>query len=166
MKTYPLHSHANKAADLGPGPWQDEPDKATWIDTATDLDCMIVRSHSGALCGYVGVPPGHCLHGKDYSLCGRAEPCGDDYCDHSAGSRVEVHGGITYAATCSGNICHEPESGRPNDVWWFGFDCGHCDDLIPNRAFHFTRGRTYRTFEYVRGECSRLAEQLHGFDPN
>lgn len=50
------------------GAWDDEPDKAHWIDPATDLDCMIRRSlRGGALCGYVGVPTGHPWHGQYYA---------------------------------------------------------------------------------------------------
>lgn len=50
----------------GPGPWQDEPDKIQYVDEATGLPCLIVRNGKeiGALCGYVGVLPGHPLHGK------------------------------------------------------------------------------------------------------
>lgn len=50
----------------GPGPWQEEPDKIQYVDEATGLPCLIVRNGPtiGALCGYVGVLPGHPLHGK------------------------------------------------------------------------------------------------------
>jgi hypothetical protein len=37
-----------------------EPDKVQWRDQVTGLTCLIVRVNpGGALCGYVGVPPGH-----------------------------------------------------------------------------------------------------------
>lgn len=57
---------ADKSA-WGPGPWQSEPDKAQWVDEATGLPCLAVRNSGGAWCGYVGVLPGHPLHGVDYS---------------------------------------------------------------------------------------------------
>jgi hypothetical protein len=71
-------------ADWQRGPWDNEPDKIQWQDEATGLPCLIVRGPVGALCGYVGVPSGHPLHGKDY----------DD-------ARVDVHGGLTFAHGCA-----------------------------------------------------------------
>lgn len=107
-------------AEWGPGPWQDEPDKAVWVDETTGLDCMIVRNHYGALCGYVGIPEGHPLHGRDYN---------------------DVHGGLTFADACHPSdddpgrgICHIPQPGRPDSVWWFGFDCTHAFDVAPRMA--------------------------------
>jgi len=105
----------------------------------------------GNWCGYVAVPPGHPAHGKGY----------DDV-------DVRVHGGLTYTGLCSGHICHVPEPGEPDDVYWLGFDCHHCNDLAP--AFHM-RGKEigchgdptdeYRDLEYVEAECASLAAQLH-----
>jgi hypothetical protein len=140
-----------------PGPWDGEPDKEVWIDSATDLDCMAVRNHWGAWCGYVGVPPGHPSHGK-----------GHDEVD------VEVHGGLTYANECAGHVCHIPAPGRPDDVWWLGFDCAHYMDRQPGMdAFNedfFKRHpdlersaiprETYKPIAYVKDECARLAAQL------
>jgi hypothetical protein len=66
------------------GPWDNEPDKIQWQDDETGLPCLIVRGPAGALCGYVGVAPGHPWHGADY-----------DNCD------VSVHGGLTFAHGCA-----------------------------------------------------------------
>lgn len=66
------------------GPWDSEPDKIQWQDEATGLPCMIVRGPSGALCGYVGLLPGHPFHGKSY----------DD-------PNVDVHGGLTFGGHCA-----------------------------------------------------------------
>lgn len=153
-------------SEWGPGPWQDEPDKAQWIDLATGLDCLLVRNGDGALCGYVGLPPEHPWHGKGYSECLTA--CGDDYCyEHSPGALAEVHGGLTFSAACastedeSQHICHVPQPGRPHEVWWFGFDCAHHRDLSPACAKYGSWDRgTYRDVEYVIGECADLAWQL------
>jgi hypothetical protein len=159
------------------GPWDDEPDKAQWIDEATGLDCLIVRNPIGALCGYVGVPENHPWHGKDYSDCLRPDCDSDDswsHYDHSPGAGVDVHGGLTFAAAChpseegeSHGICHVPEPGRPDNVWWFGFDCAHAYDLAPgmvmsDRAMGWASSGEdiYRTFAYVQRECADLAQQL------
>lgn len=84
------------------GPWTTEPDKAQWIDQATGLDCLIVRGPSGALCGYVGVPDTHPLHGISYG--------GDGWEDESSPERtLEVHGGLTYSASC--------QDDAPEVVW-------------------------------------------------
>jgi hypothetical protein len=135
-----------------PGPWQDEPDKVQWIDEASGLDCLIVRNGSGALCGYVGVPPGHPWHGQDY----------DDV-------PADAHGGLTYANRCQEDqehgICHIPEPGRPDDVWWLGFDCAHFGDLVPGvdatvrKLGLREREGIYRDLAYVQAQVVSLARQ-------
>jgi hypothetical protein len=130
-----------------PGPWWDEPDKVQWIDPATGLDCLAVRGPFGAWCGYVGVPPGHPLHGADY-----------------LDVDVDVHGGLTFAGSCrddapeESGICHVPFEGRPAHVWWLGFDCSHCDDYAPGLLVF--PGETYRDLGYVRDQVATLAGQL------
>jgi hypothetical protein len=98
-----------------PGPWDKEPDRVEFKHRG--LPCLITRNPMGHLCGYVAVPPGHALHGKDY--------------EDSRVSTLPSHGGINYADKCSGRICHVPAPGEPDDVWWFGFDCAHGFDLSP-----------------------------------
>jgi hypothetical protein len=147
------------------GPWTAEPDKAQWVDEATGLDCLIVRNWMGTLCGYVGLPPGHRLHGVDYDAVYKV-------------ADVEVHGGLTFADSCQEGaedgpgVCHVPEPGRPAEVWWLGFDCGHVFDLVPSmREVYAQAGidRTrvdpewedvYRDFGYVQAEVASLARQL------
>lgn len=146
------------------GPWDDEPDKAQWRDQATGLPCLIHRGPSGALCGYVGVAADHPWHGHDYR---------DDRL-----FAVEVHGGLTFSDGCqhgddpSTGICHVPEPGEPDDVWWFGFDCAHFGDMSgmawrtsdPESSFlhsiALSDGYRYRDVAYVRSECARLAAQI------
>lgn len=155
-------------AEYPQGPWSDEPDKAQWIDEATGLDCLIVRNGMGALCGYVGLPPEHPWHRKGYSECLKGSDCGEDWCyEHSPDGAVRVHGGLTFASSCSEErvegICHVPQPGRPHDVWWFGFDCAHAGDLTPASAKHGLRiyaDDTYRDVAYVKAECASLAQQL------
>lgn len=144
------------------GPWDSEPDKVQWIDPATGLDCLIHRGPSGALCGYVGVPPGHKYHGVEYD--------GVYHWDEEEGrSFPEVHGGLTFSDSCSDKtsengrgICHIPEPGRPADVWWLGFDCAHSGDYCPkyDSDESFSPLGIYRELSYVKREVSSLAEQL------
>lgn len=59
-------------------------------------------------------------------------------------------------------ICHVPEPGRPDNVWWFGFDCAHSGDLCPGYAGVLrTHGdEWYKDRRYVEGEVRELAAQL------
>ncbi len=139
----------------GDGPWQDEPDKKQWQDVKTGYPCLIVRGHSGALCGYVGVTDGHPLFQKDYD-----QPS------------ISVHGGLTFGGFCqsgeteSKGICHKPGPGEPDHVWWFGFDCAHSGDETPyirslflNKYFPYEH-TTYKDLKYVENEVRNLAAQL------
>jgi hypothetical protein len=164
-------THTDKSG-WGFGPWLWEPDKVQWIDAATGLDCLAVRNDLGVWCGYVGLPPGHKLHGAGY----------DDVEEHAA------HGGLTFSGPCAKGptthghpadeghgICHVPAPGRPADVWWLGFDCCHAGDCTPqhNALFRgrFPRMRTsprghedevYRDLAYVTRCCQQLAGELAG----
>jgi hypothetical protein len=145
--------------DLPDGPWKSEPDKVQWIDPATDLDCLIVRGPLGALCGYVGVPPGHPAHGLGY----------DEAWERF---NLDAHGGLTFAAGCEESdlgdahgICHVPAPGRAADLWWLGFDCVHSGDLAPSMmrpasGFLTAYHEVYRDIDYVTAECSQLAQHL------
>lgn len=160
------HTRTEEKQQWGEGPWLTEPDKVQWTDDATGYPCLIVRNRMGALCGYVGLSPGHPNYGAGY----------DDVA-------VDVHGGLTYAAGCRGDvesesICHIPEPGQPDNVWWLGFDCAHYMDLSPQMAAMWKPGgayhtaglaarlpristsETYRDVAYVRAECASLALQL------
>lgn len=145
-----------------PGPWDGEPDKAVWT-TKAGLPGMIVRNTNGALCGYVAVPREHPLYGVPYS---------DGEWPNSPEGQFNCHGGLTYSAKCRGSICHVPEPGQPDDVWWFGFDCNHSGDYAPQSAkwrkidgirgdlFARRPGEEYREFPYVRSEVESLATQI------
>lgn len=134
------------------GEWDNEPDKMQWVDEKTGLPCLVVRNLSGALCGYVGVAEGHPAFGLEYD---NVKPYPD------------VHGGLTFSSFCKPygennerGVCHVVEEGENERVWWLGFDCAHCNDLIP--AYDWSRefGNDYRTISYVRSECASLASQL------
>jgi hypothetical protein len=139
-----------------PGPWDNEPDLVEWRDAHTGYPCLVVRGPVGALCGYVGVPPGHPAHGKDYD----DVPLGDGY----------PHGGLTYSRACAGDVCHVPLPGEPDEVWWLGFDCAHSRDVCPGLLFIGGRvrpifpGEVYKPIRYVQGECTELAAQLKALE--
>lgn len=155
MKTHQNLTGQARLDEYGEGPWLEEPDHAEW--TAHGFTCIVHRGPVGALCGYVGVPPGHPWHGKGY----------DDV-------EARVHGSLTYADACQGEICHVPAPGEPEHLWWLGFDCSHGGrDLSPcvDKALRSYRPRTstiadqilgagtYRTIDYLKAETERLAAQ-------
>ena len=137
------------------GEWDEEPDKAHWIDPETGLDCLIHRGPSGGLCGYVGVPESSMFFGKDY-----------DEVD------VSVHGGLTFADSCSGSgedgrgICHPKEGAANEKVWWLGFDCAHYLDTCPAYDSVFFHEGTYKDFDFVKREVEMLAKQLSSPQPS
>jgi hypothetical protein len=120
-------------------------------DEATGLPCLIKRGPVGALCGYVAVPEGHPWYRVHYF----------DVTPHP-----NVHGELTYASHCqegddpAQTICHIPEPGEPDNVWWLGFDCAHAGDLTPLPGCYRGSGDAYRTLAYVEAECARLAQQI------
>lgn len=129
------------------GPWKQEPDKVQFTDAATGYPCLIVRGPVGALCGYVGVPDSHPWHGRHYS-------------DVNA----YAHGGLTFSDRCahgddpSRGICHIPQPGESDNVWWFGFDCAHYGDLCP--ACQTYGAEHYRDIQFVEQECADLAARI------
>lgn len=136
------------------GEWNGEPDKMQFVDEATGLPCLIVRSPSGGhLCGYVGVPSSHPWHGKEY--------------DNYDLIRPDVHGGLTFSEHCTPSadegrgICHIVEDGEDDKVWWFGFDCAHLGDISP--GYISMRGNdpmsSYKSIRYVELEVAALARQ-------
>ena len=153
------------------GPWQDEPDKLGWVDSATGLSCLILRARNGTLSGYVAVNTEHPLFGFDY----RAVP---------ADLGIQPHGGLNYSAACDEeadervSVCHitkpprervrQPrgEQERPTfneEQWWFGFACDKSYDLRPGcYQDHMSaeNGQTYRGEDYVFTQCTNLALQL------
>lgn len=156
------------------GPWHSEPDKISWTDPDTGRPCLIVRNGSGGLCGYAAVDPGHLLHGIAYNVGWYGDPTPES----AAVDHIEVHGDLTYSGLCqetdepSHGICHIPEPGQPEDVWWFGFDCLHSGDDFPNNLpyrdsdFMARYGiqDVYRDVDYVVEQCESLARQLVAAD--
>jgi hypothetical protein len=143
--------------EWAPGPWHDEPDHVVFEHAG--YPCILHRNLLGAWCGYVGVPEGHPWFGKGY----------DDV-------DANVHGGLTYAEPCQGDVCHE----APEPRHWLGFDCGHSQDRSPGLEATIAKIRsqppqekawlaermerlgmtvTYKDLAYVRAETESLAEQ-------
>ena len=159
--------------EWGPGEWQAEPDKISWTDETTGLPCLIVRNRGGALCGYVGVAPGHPWHGIGYDE--HVGPsCDAEWCyEHTPNGFASAHGGLTYASGCQhgaaedSGICHIPEPGQSDNVWWFGFDTAHNGDLCPAHLKYGARiaWETYKTVAYVTAEVARLAVQIAAVQP-
>lgn len=135
----------------GEGPWLDEPDRVEF--RVHGLPCLI-RRHTdlGFLCGYVAVPPGHPLHGTQCETANQLV-------------RLRAHGAsVDYSKPCEDDVCHVPRPGESDDVWWFGFHCGHGWDYTPGFGAWFKTQpgdrMDYRDIAYVRGEVERLALQL------
>ena len=141
------------------GSWKSEPDKMQWTDNKTKYPCLIKRNPYGALCGYVGVEETHPAFGQGY----------DDV-------DVDVHGGLTFADRCQEGpiekqpelICHIPDAGESDNIWWLGFDCAHANDLMPGYPTYsdmmFPLRGVYRNVNFVKNECRRLAAQLKAME--
>lgn len=149
----------------GPGPWRDEIDKAQWVDELTGLDCLIVRNRMGGLCGYVGVPESHPLHGVEYSqespalaaaLARRmAEPVGEApsfaVLLGVLGGGLEprpdvvfnVHGGITFSGPCD----------EPTEREWLQVETKASDPGLLRRAAEHPDGDAAQ-------HLARLREQV------
>lgn len=122
------------------GPWDRELDAGGWLHPS-GLKCLILRATSmGALCGYVGLPVSHRLHGLGY--------------DHDLLDGISSHGGLTFAGAMS----------TDDDFWYFGFDCAHHTDFQPGIPASFgslnDTDSIYRDWDYVQVEVIDLAQQL------
>lgn len=124
--------------------------------------CVVILNCWGHRCGYVGIPKSHVLYGLDY----------DELEDYD----LMVHGGLTYARDSS----TEYPIATQKDIWWFGFDCGHCFDgkdydavykhipLMRDQiklsqeidSKYYIPNTVVRTSHYVANECKLLANQL------
>jgi len=126
--------------------------------TSAGLRAIVVIGGLGFRCGYVGIPPGHPLHGVDYAQ-------DHESIDGPPYAVFDVHGGITFA----NNGIYSVEC----DLWWFGFDCGHLGDspspeYIARQSEKFPHdpalrgdyGGIHRSLGYCVAECEKLANQL------
>lgn len=134
-----------------------------WISQA-GLDCAVnwcdFGYPRGHWCGYVRVLNDSPLFGLSYSaeLPDSLEPALERVMQGPVGKRgvmsllcaskrvemlFDVHGSLTF-----GNS-YAPGQPEADGEWWFGFDCGHCDDKpeIQNAP-------------YTQSECESLARQI------
>ena len=160
--------------------WETEPNELNF--ESHGFQCNVWRnSHSGCLCGYVGVKNNHPLHGKDYDdtiivpdtikdrpidvdkigilslLCSGYDESKPN--DMKISLAFDVHGGLTFAGR---------KKDSDPDIWWFGFDTCHANDVIVyendnDRKYPILTGE-YRDFNYVKAETQRLARMLKSFD--
>jgi len=117
---------------------------------SSGLKCRVVLQERGVekvgsfRCGYVRVGESHSLFRKSFS-----------YENLGYFSRLDVHGGVTYAGEADGG------------GWWFGFDCAHLGDsyhpdLYKNAPFTTgldPDGHFWSTKEVAK-ETEKLAKQL------
>lgn len=158
----------------GDGPWNTEKDHEQWVDPVTNYHCIINRTHStGALCGYVGIPKGHFLYGREYNdkikkpdnfdeITTEGLPIISIFANKECVDSKEMpvdwllkaHGGITWSGP------HFLSS--EEDLWYFGFDCSHSGDICPayDHDWAVESNYEYRDFEYVKNWVKRLAHQL------
>ena len=121
--------------------------------------CVCVFNKMGYRCGYVAVDKTHPWYKKDYSDDGPNE--------------VLCHFGLTYSDR--GDHFYENDG-----LWWFGFDCGHCCDvvdfdtakeygLVSDKEFIIGKrmwsswdfdGATLKDVKFVKDNCKMIAEQL------
>lgn len=153
--------------------------------TPAGLRAIVVATDMGHRCGYVGVPPGHPLHGVEYNQPSRWLKAMTD--DDEIGKRgvlavltalvnsddgrmqspemvFDVHGSLTF----SGEALRMVDS----DLWWFGYDCAHAwdakDPALMSDAYRKIeaeygfrdRDSIVRTLDYCTGECESLARQI------
>ena len=88
-------------------------------------------------CGYVMIPKGHYLHGRD---------------DNSLNDLLNVHGGITLAELASNLDWDEIQEENQGD-WIIGFDTCHGGDTLE-----------YWTKERIQEELDNLVEQIYNLE--
>lgn len=115
-----LGEDMNDKSQWPTGPWTEEPDQLE--SRYGGLPCLILRSHMGNLCGYVGVWNDHPWYREHYDKI-----------------NARVHGGLTYSGRANKHVRHTRQEGdRDTDVWFVGFDCAHADDLVPGMLVMYT----------------------------
>lgn len=152
-----------------------------WI-TESGFRAAIAMQELGHRCGYVAVPKNHVLYGAKHHeqheslIFPQNETIGkrgvipfffsDPDKMNTPAIVFDVHGGITYSEDSLLGVEGE-------NLWWFGFDCGHSGDA-PSPEYLEEQRRKYpslhsftvasrgvhRTLEYCIDECESLARQL------
>lgn len=123
--------------------------------------CVCVFTKGGYRCGYVAVNTNHPYYGLSY--------------DNEGPDEILCHWGLTYAG--NGNHFNGGEDG----LWWFGFDCGHYNDLTDYETAknyglindkEYSVGMVFENIlkedediilkdkEFVKDNCKMIVEQL------
>jgi hypothetical protein len=196
-----IEDHKIDRSGWTPGPWDGEPDRIEWRDAAgtpcliVRNDMGALCGYAAVAPGHPWYQKeyGDCVYGCAELKPTPLEPigkspvpesiqkrhmsrkrfaCAENYSlHHTPEALINVHGGLTYSGSCRGAICHVPQPGEPDPVWWFGFDCSHAWDVTPGMDAALRkagsrlpdmglRDSVYRDAAYVRLEVERLAEQL------
>lgn len=136
-------------ASWTPGAWQDEPDIVEWRAPGIPYPLLIVRGRTGCLCGYVGLPKGHPLHGMWQG-------------DRTRFTWSESPEEINAAFQCGG--VYVP-TGEPPTCWWLGFHCGAMHELMPAVPLPAepVGGRSYVSLDEVRTRVEELGLALSRF---
>lgn len=160
------------------------------IKTINDYKYVVVFSDMGHRCGYVAVKPSHPLFGIYYNQDIKSPELLQEIKSSHIGKKgiidvfcwngesttlsllINVHGGLTYSHL--GYKTSYPTI-QFDKVWWFGFDCAHCDDSSDKEMLHkvfpqryaelrkynlFNFSGTVRTLDYVENECLNIIQQL------
>lgn len=121
--------------------------------------CVVLFMPFGYRCGYVGIPEDNPWYKLKRDI-----------------EKIYCHGGITY----QGNRLHGQED---ENVWWIGFDCGHCfDGADAERAkelykdnenlikqikimeqtgwFEILKEFPMRSLKYCEEQCKVIVEQI------
>lgn len=131
------------------------------------LTCEVILTGMGHHCGYVAVPIDHPWYGKSYDeavvvpeavlnrpMLGENVGYINLFCAALSADDIErgmmridlaidVHGGLTFS-----------DKDNARDLWWFGFDCAHCDDG------RNAQDPNWRDRAYTEVQVRRLADQL------
>jgi hypothetical protein len=119
--------------------------------------CVVVGIYMGHRCGYIAIPKGNELYGKDY----------DEI-------NIDIHGGLTYAEYSENDYPVKTDE----NLYWIGFDCAHCGDakdldliksfgednkdiqmILDMEARYPIRGKV-RTVEYVEEQLIDAVKQI------
>ena len=130
-----------------PGPWDTEPDVIRWTLVQTRLACVIARNpRYGHLCGYVAVPAGHPMHGRD-----------------TEDLHLAAHWELSYAGDGT-YVVPDDAIADSAGAWWIGFHCYHVGDVAPGDPLSVELaaelGGEYRDVEYVGLVCAIVALQV------
>lgn len=144
-------------------------------DWTTKAGFRAVVIHTGRhRCGYVAVTKDHPLFGLNYNdtsskvkTPSMEEPIGkrgimglitSDKDNLRLDAIFNVHGSLTYSSHSSNESYPVPG----DNLWWFGYDCAHCDDASdPNcKDAYVNEHGVFRSLAYCLTECESLAQQF------